>query len=235
MGLAGQDLVTDGPSITMGENNRAFVLDEDKIDSTYWAYYNQYIGGSVQFDVDISGVYCDSVTGVYLTALDDEKCSWDIKKSGVTPDNCPSLDLMEANRDAFVTAVDGQCRNKIAGVMNGEMIYGATEDPNMLISTLEPYNVKIQFMTDKYQGDLKQIKTTLTQDTQQYSFILDCQDKLDAFTDVLSGQMALAISSYHAGNTNDVSGTCPAVNNPAPKSVISNIIWAENDSIDESI
>merc|ERR1711899_276565 len=54
-------------------------------------------------------------------------------------------------------------------------IYGATEDPNMIISTLEPYNVKIQFMTDKYQGDLKQIKTTLTQDTQQYSFILDCQ------------------------------------------------------------
>jgi len=47
MGLAGQDLVTDGPSITMGENNRVFVLDEDKIDSTYWAYYNQYIGGSV--------------------------------------------------------------------------------------------------------------------------------------------------------------------------------------------
>ena len=115
------------------------------------------------------------------------------------------------------------------------MIYGATEDPNMLISTLEPYNVKIQFMTDKYQGDLKQIKTTLTQDSQQYSFILDCQDKLDAFTDVLSGQMALAISSYHAGNTNDVSGTCAAVNNPSPKSVISNIVWIENDSIDESI
>jgi hypothetical protein len=47
--------------------------------------------------------------------------------------------------------------------------------------------------------------------------------------------MALAISSYHAGNTNDVSGTCDPVNNPAPKSVISNIIWTENDSIDESM
>ena len=142
---------------------------------------------------------------------------------------------MEANRDAFVTGVDGECRNKIAGVMDGKMIYGATEDPNMIISTLEPYNVKIQFMTDKYQGDLKQIKTTLTQDTQQYSFILDCQDKLDAFTNVLSGQMALAISTYHAGNTNDVSGSCPPVNNPAPKSVISNIRWTENNSIDETL
>ena len=55
-GLAGQDLETEGHHIFMGENNRAFVLDTKNDDSTYWAYYNQYIGGSVQFNVDVSEV-----------------------------------------------------------------------------------------------------------------------------------------------------------------------------------
>lgn len=119
MGLAGQDLAAYDSSITVGDNNRIFILDEDKVDSTYWAYYNQYIGGSVEFDVDVSGVHCDSVAGVYLTALDDDKCSWDIKKRGVIPSCCPSLDLMEANREAFVTAVDGECRVRIAGEAYG--------------------------------------------------------------------------------------------------------------------
>ena len=89
----------------MGENNRAFVLDTAQVESTYWAYYNEYIGGSVQFDVDVSQVLCDSVAGVYLTTLDDEKCSWDIKKNGVTPE-CQSIDLMESNIYGFVQAVD---------------------------------------------------------------------------------------------------------------------------------
>ena len=85
-GIAGQHLETDGHNIFMGENNRAFVLDTAQTDSTYWAYYEQYIGGSVQFDVDVSQVECDSVTGVYLAALDDDKCSWDMKDKGVVPE-----------------------------------------------------------------------------------------------------------------------------------------------------
>ena len=235
MGLAGQELEAYGSTMYIGENNRVFVLDEDKTDSTYWAYYNQYIGGSVQFDVDVSGVYCDSVAGVYLAALDDEKCSWDIKKRGVKPDSCPSLNLMETNRDAFVTSVCDHCSSRIAGEMNGEMIYGATEDPNMKINSKQPYNVKIQFCTDKFQGDLKQIMTTLTQGDDTVVLTLDCEEKLEAYKDLLSGQMALAISNYTPGNENDVSGTCDPVNHPAPKSTISNIVWTENDSINEAL
>lgn len=170
-----------------------------------------------------------------MAALDDEKCSWDIKKRGVTPDSCPSLNLMETNRDAFVTSVCDHCKSRVAGVMNGEMIYGATEDPNMKINSKEPYNVKIQFCTDKFQGDLKQIMTTLTQGDDTVVLTLDCEEKLEAFKDLLSGQMALAISNYTPGNENDVSGTCDPVNHPAPKSTISNIVWTENDSIDESL
>ena len=126
----------------MGENNRAFVLDANRDDSTYWAYYNQYIGGSVQFDVDVSLVNCDSVTGVYLAALDDEKCSWDIKNKGVTPE-CQSIDLMESNNYGFVQAVDEQCRERVWGSSEGRMIYGPSSDPKTVINSLKPYTVKI--------------------------------------------------------------------------------------------
>jgi hypothetical protein len=160
-GLAGQDLETNDRTITMGKNNRAFVLDTNQADSTYWAYYHQYIGGSVQFDVDVSQVECDSVAGVYLTALDDEECSWDIKKAGVKPD-CQTIDLMESNMHGFVQAADSQCRNKIQGFDNeGNQIYSPTSYKTV-IDSRKPYNVMIQFMTDKYQGDLKEIRTTLT-------------------------------------------------------------------------
>jgi hypothetical protein len=47
--------------------------------------------------------------------------------------------------------------------------------------------------------------------------------------------MALAISNYTPGNENDVSGTCDPVNHPTPKSTISNIVWTENDSINEAL
>jgi hypothetical protein len=77
--------------------------------------------------------------------------------------------------------------------------------------------------------------TTLTQGDDTVVLTLDCEEKLEAFKDLLSGQMALAISNYTPGNENDVSGTCDPVNHPAPKSTISNIVWTENDSIDESL
>ena len=44
--------------------------------------------------------------------------------------------------------------------------------------------------------------------------------------------MGMAISSYNAGNNNNVGGPCPPINNPAPKPVLSNFIWTENDAID---
>lgn len=138
--------------IQIGKNNRAFVLDSNQNDD-YWAYYHQYIGGSVQFDVNVSQVDCDSVIGVYLTPLDDETCSWDIKKAGVKP-ACKSIDLMESNLYGFAQGIDRKCRNRIFESYDneGKMIYGMSS--SAVIDTMNTYNVKIQFMSDKYQGDL---------------------------------------------------------------------------------
>lgn len=232
-GLPGQNLTATDRTITMGENNRAFVLDTQQDDSTYWAYYHQYIGGSVQFDVDVSAVMCDSVAGVYLAALDDDQCSWDVKAAGVKP-NCQSIDLMEANIYGFAQAAHpdadcDHCKHREWGSSQGTMNYGPSR--RAIINSMEPYNVKIQFYTDKYQGDLISIKTTMSQFDKVHEFSLECGEKFDAFKDTLSGQMGLAISSYHAGKDNEVGGPCPPSDNPKPTSVIGNIIWTENDSI----
>lgn len=102
-GVDGQQLETYGDEIVMGKNNKAFVLDLPYDDSIEWAYYTSYLGASLSFDVNVSNVGCGCAAGVYLAALDDETCSWDPYPSDTTP-QCASVDLMEANRNGFITA-----------------------------------------------------------------------------------------------------------------------------------
>ena len=84
-GIQGSHLETDYDTITMHENNRAFVLDYPFDESVFWAYNNKYLGGSVTFDVDISSVGCGCAAGVYLTKLDDDQCSWNSYEAGTKP------------------------------------------------------------------------------------------------------------------------------------------------------
>ena len=80
----------------MGLDNRAFILDYPYDDTTYWAYWHYYLGGPLQFDVDVSSVGCECAAGVYLVELNDDYCSWDSKSRGETP-QCATIDVMEAN------------------------------------------------------------------------------------------------------------------------------------------
>jgi hypothetical protein len=66
----------------MGENNKAFVLDYAFDDSTYWSYWHYYLGGTLEFDVDVSEVGCKCAAGVYLVELNDDRCSWDAYSPG---------------------------------------------------------------------------------------------------------------------------------------------------------
>ena len=65
------------------------------------------------------------------------------------------------------------------------MVYGPSSDRRTVVNSMKPYTVKIQFMTDKYNGDLKQIRTLLSQEGRAHQFILDCGPKFDAFKDTL--------------------------------------------------
>jgi hypothetical protein len=61
--------------IEMGLDNRAFVLTEANY-STNKAFKPNYLGGTLKFDVDVSNLGCNCATGVFLVALDEEKCNW---------------------------------------------------------------------------------------------------------------------------------------------------------------
>ena len=53
--LAGQCLTTEGSTIEMSNNNRAWVNDvQDDTESAELAYYHNYLGGSMEYDVDLS-------------------------------------------------------------------------------------------------------------------------------------------------------------------------------------
>ncbi len=75
-GLDNSYLTTNDREITMGLNNRAFVLDYAYDTSVYWSYWHNYLAGSVQYTVDVSQVPCSCVAGIYLVELDDETCPW---------------------------------------------------------------------------------------------------------------------------------------------------------------
>ena len=65
-GLDGAELTTQGTQITIGENNRAFVTDYPYDSNVFWAYHHEYLGSSVDFDVNVADVPCACAAGVYL-------------------------------------------------------------------------------------------------------------------------------------------------------------------------
>lgn len=101
-GLDNRDLSTSGTEITIGENNRAFITDYAYDNDVHWGYKHEYLGGSVEFDVDVSETSCACAAGVYLAQLNNEECSWNPMDADVTP-QCASIDLMEANNSGFNT------------------------------------------------------------------------------------------------------------------------------------
>jgi len=84
-GLDGSKLTTEGDAVMLGCNNRAWITDYAKDEEMYWSYWHDYLGGSVTFDVDLSGVACNKASGLYLVQGDDENCSWGEKGTDVTP------------------------------------------------------------------------------------------------------------------------------------------------------
>jgi hypothetical protein len=86
----------------MGLDNRAFVLTEADY-STNKAFKPKYLGGTLKFDVDVSDLGCNCAAGVFLVALDEDKCNWG-SYEGTSQPQCPTVDVMVANTKGFATA-----------------------------------------------------------------------------------------------------------------------------------
>jgi len=60
------------------------------------AFKPNYLGGSLKFDVNVSDVGCNCAAGVFLVALDGQKCNMGEYDSD-SPPECPTIDIMKAN------------------------------------------------------------------------------------------------------------------------------------------
>lgn len=99
-GLNDRALCTDGEQIEMGLDNRAWVMQEDANGPE--SYKPNYLSGSLKYVVDVSDIGCNCAAGVFLVALDGDKCNMNEYEKGTTP-NCPSVDIMKANKEGFKT------------------------------------------------------------------------------------------------------------------------------------
>lgn len=131
----------------MGADNRAWILDVDEDDSSYWAYWHSYLGGTLDFDVNVSNVDCASATGVYLVELDDASCSWTARASGEEP-ACARVEIFEANSSGFNVGAypcdGGSCE---AASSTAQSVSGSEYGPGsaFTINTDNSFHVQTKF------------------------------------------------------------------------------------------
>lgn len=102
-GLDGQCLETEGSGMKMGENNRSWIHAFATTESDSAAYKHYYLGGTLEYEVDLSQVECACASGVYLVDSSTEGCSWDAKEGSMSP-QCSRVEVMEANKLGFTAA-----------------------------------------------------------------------------------------------------------------------------------
>jgi hypothetical protein len=240
-GLDGRDLSTQDRSISMGANNRAFILDFPYDDETYWAYDHYFLGGSMSYDVDVSQVSCDRAAGLFLVQVDDDECSWGPQPRDYAP-QCASIDVMTANRHGFTVEAHpcefGQCDNESLCTrrFSDEDFWNYGYGTDFKINTAEAFNVFTQFYatgdSTATDADIAMIVTTLTQDSQQISVVMDCEDYLMPFSTLLGGEVAIGMSSYSVGENNSIDEFCE-LRAGEGNVTFSNFRWTNDDAIYE--
>jgi len=237
-GIKGKQIATQDREIKLGEDNRAFVLKINDESTTTSAYFHDYLGGTVQFDVDVSNVDCGCSAGVYLTTSNDKSCTWNDYGTNVTP-QCTTIDLLEANRFGFKTqtmpCLSGSCNAAAKCTAKVTSGYGPG---NAGVDTTRSFHVKTSFWVDQNESglmtDLQRIETTITQDDSSITIVQKC-DILADLTDIFAGnQLAMSISTSIVGSPNEVSGTCSSTCTAAT-SVIKNVVWTSDDAINKYV
>ena len=112
--------------------------------------------------------------------------------------------------------------------------YAIGPNSSFTINTSYPYDVKTRFFADQaYDGEITSIHTTLTQGSTVIEFDYDCEN-LPSLSTYLSYDMAMGMSVYDAGRTNDVAcaeGETCATECTGATVKIDNVIWRVGDSV----
>jgi len=237
-GLKDMKLEGSGDMVTMGYNNRAWVLDYPNETTTYWSYWHDYLGGTFKFDVNLSAAGCQQAAGMYLVQADDENCSWKSKSSGEP--QCSRVELMEANILGF-KAASFPCEGGSCTDFSDSTAYAAAAEygpgSQYLIDSTRTFTVQSRFIAmeaaDGTAGDLKRIETTLIQGANQISIVQDNVEIMKAIRDKLQYRMPVVMANFNAGDVNDISGVCDHDGEHGDVN-FSALKWTSNDSIDNT-
>lgn len=198
-------------------NARGYLSRSKTVDPSSY-YRPSLVGGSVEYDLDLSESNCGCISAFYLTKMPAvaENGSWApgidgmyyCDSSGYGGTACPDIDIMEANQFAMLTAPNpcdapnenghyAHCDNKEHCLRNTKDVladdaFGPGQQ--YVINTLKEIHVKISFneIDDKFSS----YTTTVSQDGREISLNGDCPEYVDRLTEHLREGMAFAVSSW---------------------------------------
>ena len=156
------DATTSGASLSYDYNNRMYLSTSPTLDTNSY-YKPNLLGGSMEYDVDLSMVSCGCVSALYtilMPAIDNTTDPFKYCDANQVGGHwCPEFDIQEANRHAFhATAHEcdapsnglysncdrgGQCT---ADVYYHPGQYGSGSQ--YTINTENPFKVKVEFLVD---------------------------------------------------------------------------------------
>lgn len=207
-----------GNNYTCPANGRGYLSTTASLDFSNPQYYKpNLLGGSVEWDVDLSRHECGCIAAFYLVSMPghyENGTNWmntdgwgycDANK--VNGNFCPEFDLMEANKWSWATTPHkcdapsgkgfyyncdggGQCASNIVDKLGR---YGYGPGSNYTIDTTKPFHAKVSFANNN--GQFSTYTTTLSQAGRSQSMTGNCS-YLNAMTWDIQGHMAFVVSNW---------------------------------------
>jgi len=227
-----------GSTYHVPPNGRGYIHETPDLDQSNPRYFKpNLIGGSVEYDVDLSHHECGCVAAFYLVKMPGKHQDgtywmntdgWGYCDANQVDGNyCPEFDIMEANKWAWATTPhkcdspsnkgfysncdhDGQCQQNTTRNLAWA---GFGPGGNYTIDTTKPFHAKISFENNNNQ--FSKFTTLLSQEGRTQSMSTDCS-YLNYMSWDMSDGMGFVVSNWGGNATwlwNDrCSGTCNGPN-----------------------
>jgi len=207
-----------GTNYKVPSNGRGYISLSSSLNPSNPDYFRpNLLGGSVEYDVDLSHHECGCIAAFYLVSMPGkhedgslwmETDGWGYCDANKVNGNwCPEFDIMEANKWAWATTphkcdapnskgfyyncdAGGTCQQNTTAALAWSDYGPGT---NYTINTLKPFHVKIQF--DSVNNQFSSFTTTFTQDGKTKSMKGDCSYLNYMSSDIANG-MGFVVSNW---------------------------------------
>ena len=206
-----------GDNISIPEGGRVYLSNSPTLDPNNF-YKPALLGGTVEYDVDMSSIECGCIAAFYLVrtpakgwggSLDKTDGFYYCDANQVGGEYCPEFDIMEANKWAYQTTTHscnapqdghydycnrgGTCVTNTVEQWNHQGIHNYGPGSQYKINTEQEFHVKLEFKTNG--GQFSAFETTLTQGSNSVSIGCNDQGANQGMTGDLD-DMAFAISNW---------------------------------------